>query len=69
MPLIVRAHLEWMRQRGLAESTIGKRRLVLARVARFTGRPACEASAADLAALAAVEAIPAPRHLRAVASD
>ena len=49
MPLIVRAHLEWMRQQGLAESTIVKRRLVLARVARFTGAPVWEASPADLA--------------------
>ena len=45
----MRGHLDWMRQRGLAASTVDKRRLVLARVARFTGRPAWEASAADLA--------------------
>jgi site-specific recombinase XerD len=51
MPLIVRAHLEWMRQRGLAESTIDKRRLVLARVARFTSHQAAwEATPAELAA-------------------
>jgi integrase/recombinase XerC len=51
VPLIVRAHLEWMRQRGLAESTIDKRRLVLARVARFTQhRAAWEATPAELAA-------------------
>lgn len=48
MPLIVMAHLEWMRQRGLAASTIDKRRRVLARVAASTGQPACEASESEL---------------------
>lgn len=46
--LIVRAHLDWMRQRGLAESTVTARRIVLARVARSGGRPVWELSAADL---------------------
>lgn len=50
MPIIVRKHLEWMRQRGLAESTIEKRRLVLSRVAAFTGGPPCRASHEQLQA-------------------
>jgi integrase len=49
MPVVVRAHLEWMRQEGLAASTIEKRRQVLARLAAFTGGPACEASVYQLA--------------------
>lgn len=47
--VIERAHLDWMRQRGLAESTIAARRMVLARVARFTGQPVWAASAGELA--------------------
>lgn len=50
MPLVVRKHLEWMAQRGLAESTIDKRRRVLARVAAFTGGPPCQATVDQLAA-------------------
>jgi|HubBroStandDraft_4_1064222.scaffolds.fasta_scaffold01801_16 integrase len=38
-----------MRQRGLAESTIGKRARVLARIAVFSGAPVCEASEYQLA--------------------
>jgi integrase/recombinase XerC len=47
--LIVGAHLEWMRQHGLAESTIDKRRRVLERIARHSGGPACIATEAQLA--------------------
>lgn len=50
MPLIIAAHLEWMRQHGLAASTMDKRARVLARVAAFTGQPACEATEAELLA-------------------
>lgn len=50
MPLIVAAHLEHMRQQGLAASTIDKRKRVLARIAVFTGAPVCEATEHQLAA-------------------
>jgi site-specific recombinase XerD len=49
MPLVVIGHLDWMRQQGLAASTISKRRRVLARVSAFTGDAACVATAAQLA--------------------
>lgn len=49
VPLIVAAHLDWMRQRGLAASTIGKRQRVLARVANYINAPVCEAAEAQLA--------------------
>lgn len=48
--LFVAAHLEWMRQRGLAESTIIKRRQALARLTAYLGKHPFEATAADLAA-------------------
>lgn len=48
--IFIRAHLEQMRQRGLAESTIRKRRVVLARVARYIGHPCYEATAGELLA-------------------
>jgi site-specific recombinase XerD len=44
LPLIEAAHLDWMRQQGLQESTIDKRRRVLVRIAARTGAPACEAT-------------------------
>lgn len=50
MPLIVDAHLDWMRQRGLSEATVYDRMRALARLSAFTGGPACEATPADLAA-------------------
>jgi integrase/recombinase XerC len=49
VPLIVAAHLAWMRQEGLAESTIDKRRRVLARVSAFTGAPVWDATEHQLA--------------------
>ena len=49
VPVVVAAHLEWMRQQGLAASTIDKRRRVLARVAVFTGGPCWDATAVQLA--------------------
>jgi len=44
------AHLEWLRLRGLAASTIRRRAVVLGWVQASLGRPLLEASAADLQA-------------------
>lgn len=50
MPLIIDAHLDWMRQRGLSEATVYDRMRALVRLSAFTGGPACEATPAELAA-------------------
>jgi integrase/recombinase XerC len=51
MPVVVVAHLDYLRQRGRSERTVYQRRRALWRLARFLdGAPLCEATAADLAA-------------------
>jgi integrase len=48
MPIVITRHLEHMRQRGLAGTTIYQRRRALSRLAQYLGGAVCEATAGEL---------------------